>query len=111
MRDLTAPEPVMRDTEVYAIGLLSDLTQFIHNPDRPDARRRLRAALKRLGGDLRARRWHTVRQYFHGYHAEHPWSPRCGKGWTRGRAFRDMLRHLDTAVTTVAPAAPEGAGQ
>jgi hypothetical protein len=98
-------EIIMRDAEVYTIGLFSDLTQFIHNPDRKQARAHLRAGLKRMAGHIRRGDWGTARRYFDGYHAEHPWSPRVGTGWTKGRAFRDMLRHLDQAVT----AAPEGA--
>jgi hypothetical protein len=41
--------------------------------------------------DLRA-----IRNACGGWHAEHAYAgTRCGTGWTRRRALRDLRRHLD----------------
>lgn len=91
-------EGVASQTEVYPVGLLHDLQLFIHNPDRKQARQRLRSSLRYPLGQARARNWRALRNYFNGYLAEHPMSPQCGHGWTRGRAFRDLTRHLADAT-------------
>ncbi|MFD7855196.1 hypothetical protein ACFV6B_13045 [Streptomyces microflavus] len=81
--------------DVYSVGLLSDLYQYVHNPDRRAARPRFRAALRRPVRLVRAGNWRAFRNYFNGYLAEHPTlGTRAGRGWTRGRALRDLARHL-----------------
>jgi hypothetical protein len=81
--------------DIYAVGALSDLAFFVHSLDRAAARRKLRYAVKCQAERLRARNWRAVRSYFNGYLAEHPTlGSRAGHGWTRGRAARDLARHL-----------------
>jgi hypothetical protein len=53
-----------------------------------------------VGRALRARNWRRARQSFNGYLAEPSWDDngptwtRCGHGWTRRRALRDLQQHL-----------------
>lgn len=83
------------EIDVYPVGLLHDLAHFVHNPDRAEARRKLRYALHHPLRQIKARKWRAVRSYFNGYLAEHPTrGARAGHGWTRGRAYRDLVRHL-----------------
>ncbi|MBE4796157.1 hypothetical protein [Streptomyces caniscabiei] len=89
------PDGIVGDITIYSVGLLHDLTLFIHNPDRPTARRTLRASLHREWDRIKARKWRAAKNYFNGYLAEHATlGTRCGTGWTRGRAYRDLARHL-----------------
>ncbi|NUS25003.1 MAG: hypothetical protein HOV92_12375 [Streptomyces sp.] len=82
---------------IYPVGLFSDLARFVHAPDRSDARRRLRSALRYPVRQARAGNWRAVKNYFNGYLAEHDTLGfRAGTGWTRGRAYRDLVRHLST---------------
>lgn len=93
----TLPDNILADITIYPVGLLADLAQFIHNPDRPAARRRLRYALSHPIRNARASNWRAVKSYFNGYLAEHSkLGSRCGHGWTRGRAYRDLARHLNS---------------
>lgn len=81
--------------DVYPVGLLSDLEFFVHAIDRPDARRKLRYVAKCQVERIRRREWRALKSYFNGYLAEHPTlGTRAGHGWTRGRALRDLARHL-----------------
>ncbi|MCZ4506937.1 hypothetical protein O3Q52_01675 [Streptomyces sp. ActVer] len=81
--------------DIYAVGALSDLSFFVHSIDRPAARRKLRYAAKGMLDRARRREWRALRSYFNGYLAEHPTlGSRAGHGWTRGRAARDLARHL-----------------
>lgn len=83
------------EIDVYPVGLLHDIAHFVHNPDRAEARRKLRYALHHPLRQIKARKWRAVRSYFNGYLAEHPTrGTRAGHGWTRGRAYRDLVRHL-----------------
>lgn len=98
-----ATEPT--DVEIYSVGLLHELAFFVHSPDRAHARRKLRGSLRYVTGRAKARDWRAVKNYFNGYLAEPrhdmPGFTRCGTGWTRGRAYRDLVRHLH------APESPE----
>lgn len=89
--------------EIYRVGLLHDWQLFVHDPDRPFARRRFRNALGRPLANARRRNWGSVRSYFNGYLAEHPTDgTRAGHGWTRGRAARDLAQHLGCDVKELA---------
>ena len=48
----------------------------------------------------RAGRWREVRNTFNGYLAEMTpcLGSRCGHGWTRRRALRDLYRHTDETL-------------
>jgi hypothetical protein len=86
-----------RDIVIYPVGLLHDWQQFIHAIDRARARRSLRASLHREWKRIKARNWRDAKNYFNGYLAEHAHlGTRCGTGWTRGRAYRDLARHLNS---------------
>jgi hypothetical protein len=79
-----------REFDVYPVGLLRDLIQF---DDQFHLKNR-RQALRTLWRHLR-RSWRR-RNYWNGYLAEHrQLGTRCGHGWTRSRAYRDLLEHLD----------------
>lgn len=89
--------------EIYPVGLLHDLRLFVHEPDRAFARARLRNGLRRPIASARARNWRAVRSYLNGYLAEHSTlGSRAGHGWTRGRAARDLARHLGCDVKELA---------
>lgn len=90
---MTEPE-----IDIYPVGLFDDLKRWAGNPDRPEAWRRL---LRDLRFPLRmawARNWQAARNYFNGFLAEPEPYPsglkRCGSGWTRGRALRDLTRRF-----------------
>lgn len=81
---------------IYPVGLLHDIQMFIHTADRADARLRLRAQLRRPISLIRRGEWKSLRSHLNGYLAEHDTlGDRAGHGWTRGRALRDLIRHLE----------------
>jgi hypothetical protein len=91
----TLPDEHARDITIYPVGLLHDWQQFVHGVDREHARRHLRASLRREWERIKARNWRAAKNYFNGYLAEHATlGTRAGTGWTRGRAYRDLARHL-----------------
>lgn len=76
--------------ETYPVGLFSDIQ-----------RHRLRYGLRTyLLRQIRRRNWRAVRNYFNGYLAEWHYPPegmiirRCGRGWTRGAALRNLGRRI-----------------
>lgn len=84
--------------DIYPVGLLDDLRQFVHAIDRRQARRRIRKRLRYPLHQARQGDWRAVKNYFNGYLAEpRDWPDGlkdCGKGWTRGRAYRDLVRRI-----------------
>jgi len=86
------------DVDIYPVGLLSYLLDFV----RTLRMRRYRKALKRLRHDLRyiprqarAGNWRAVHMDFNGYLAEHHGlGTRAGHGWTKSRAYWDLIRHI-----------------
>lgn len=80
--------------EVYPVGLRHDIK-----------RRRVRRGLWYLRRQAARREWRAVKNYFNGYLAEPCPLPdgfiRCGSGWTRARALRDLQRRM--ARTGTAP--------
>jgi hypothetical protein len=49
-------------------------------------------------GRAKRREWRALKNYFNGYLAEHPTAgTRCGHGWTKARALRDLDQHLRNA--------------
>lgn len=96
--ELSAARSSAAPIDIYSVGLLEDLLQFVHMPDRRYARRKLINGLKYPVRQARRRNWRAVKNWFNGYMAEPRELPpgfiRCGKGWTRGRAYRDLQRHL-----------------
>jgi hypothetical protein len=104
------------EIDVYPVGLLADLLHLWRAATRApaeDRRAMLDHGFRRLKGTARylrdrARRgeWRSVKNAFNGYLAEPSWggatSPtwrRCGHGWTKRRALRDLDRHLTRATT------------
>ena len=91
----TLPDEHARDITIYPVGLLHDWQIFVHAIDRTYARRQLRGSLSREVDRIKARKWREAKNYFNGYLAEHETlGTRCGTGWTRSRAYRDLARHL-----------------
>lgn len=88
--------------DIYPVGLLMDLQYFVHSPDRRSARRTLRASILTLVRHVREGDWREFKNHFNGYIAEpRDWMPglaRCGSGWTRGRAYRDLQRRAWRAL-------------
>lgn len=76
--------------DIYPVGLLRDLQHRKMRSLRRALRRPLNAAKR---GD-----WRAFRNYFNGYLAEPTPMPvhgrRCGHGWTKRRARRDLIAHL-----------------
>lgn len=91
----TLPDDTLTDITIYSVGLLHDWQIFVHAVDRAEARSRFHASLRREWEWIKARNWRAAKNYFNGYLAEHATlGTRCGTGWTRGRAYRDLARHL-----------------
>lgn len=92
------------EIDIYAVGLLADLRRLVHSPE-PLAQRlhRFRRDLRSPARSVRARDWWAVRRYLNGYLAEPSVWPtnidvrRCGTGWTRGRAYRDLVQRAEEA--------------
>lgn len=95
--------------DVYAVGWLKAVQRTWrsytrHLPDdarkplRRLARRDLRRCLALTVHHARTGRWHELKLLFNGYLAEPtPWPAglrRCGTGWTRARAVRDLDRMM-----------------
>jgi len=85
--------------DVYAVGLLADVLRFVHTPNRRTARRMGWYCVRRFTRMVRDRKWREIKSYCNGYLAEPtPWPPglaRCGSGWTKGRAYRDLQRRIE----------------
>jgi hypothetical protein len=91
----TISDAMAADVTIYPVGLLHDWQIFIHAIDRTYARRHFLGSLRRELDRIKARNWRAAKNYFNGYLAEHEsLGTRCGTGWTRGRAYRDLARHL-----------------
>jgi len=84
--------------DIYPVGLLAHLAHWANTPDRREAWRRLLYDVRTHGlPNLRPGRWGSLRRWLlNGYFAEPADWPdgltRCGTGWTRGRALRDLQR-------------------
>lgn len=69
-------------TDVYPVGLFCDWRYG-----------RLRAGLRYLHLQAKARNWRAVRNYFNGYLAEHEHGGHnAGRGWTKRAALRRVER-------------------
>lgn len=83
--------------DVYPVGWLAAL-RFAWRAARSGraapAYRRLRQQWRYTRRCIRLRKWRAVRNSLNGYLAEHELGRRCGHGWTRRRAVRDLRRHL-----------------
>lgn len=82
------------EVDIYPVWLFADIKTWAGNPDRAAAWRRLLRDVRR---GLRRRRYLIA-----GFHAEPGVWPdglkRCGSGWTRGRALRDLRRRTARAA-------------
>jgi hypothetical protein len=74
----------MYDVEIYPVGLFMDLKH-----------KRYRRGLEYLKYQLGRKNFRAVRQYFNGYLAEASEGTRCGHGWTKNRARKDLIHHLN----------------
>jgi len=100
-RTVTAQD---RDIDIYRVGLLYalhfDLRAFRIGIPGHRFPGRTRRELRRVIRCLRARKWRDAKNSFNGWLAEHAFAgTRCGTGWTRNRALRDLRRHLDQIGT------------
>ena len=74
----------MNNVIVYPVGLFSDWK-----------RKRVRHGMKRVFSNLSRAELRNVKNYFNGYLAEHEFKgTRCGTGWTKRRAMKDLIHHL-----------------
>lgn len=91
---VVTPDGVTRRLEVYSVGILREIQISFR-------RRKYCLHLKSLFGELRRREWQNANNTFNGYLAElEPWPenmPRCGSGWTKIRAQRDIARRIEKA--------------
>ncbi len=74
--------------EVYPVGVLMDLKH-----------RKIQRSIRYLHYQFKARNWRAIKSSFNGYLAEWHYPPemrhsRCGHGWTKRRALRDLGRHI-----------------
>jgi hypothetical protein len=88
-----------RHVSVYPVGWLGTFQRawralvILHSPGR--AWRQIRQELRYCRRQFKHRNWRALRQTLNGYLAEHEYAgTRCGHGWTRRRALRDLERHL-----------------
>ncbi len=96
------PSGVPPTIDVYAVGWLADILRAwrcLTVPElaghRGNAWRFLRQEWRYNVRQVKAGNWRAVRNSFNGYLAEHHTrGTRCGHGWTRRRALRDLYRHL-----------------
>lgn len=93
------------EISIYAVGLLADLRDFTHSPEPlPKRLRTLRFRLRYPIRQARAGNWRAVDSYLNGYLCEPAVWPsgvtRCGTGWTRGRAYLDLVRRAERAATS-----------
>jgi hypothetical protein len=108
------PTPAARPAvDIYPVGLFAALQLWANTPNRREAWRRLLYDVRAHGlRQLLDRNWRGLRRWLtNGYLAEPAEWPdgltRCGTGWTRGRALRDLQRR--TAALAVARAVLGGA--
>ncbi len=87
--------------DVYPVGVLAELLR-LGRALRSRQPQLARWAMGKLwwefgyiAHNIRTRNWRAARNAFKGYLAEHRTrGHRCGHGWTRRRALRDLYRHL-----------------
>jgi len=102
---LTTPSGQMLIADIYPVGLLAEIQHSRRykrswiDPKRPFTH--LLAAIRHsLKGEWKAayEEWRPFKSYFNGYLAEPDVFPgrltRCGSGWTRERALRDLRRRV-----------------
>lgn len=110
MTSSTIPDHLADLVDVYAVGVLRDLQpvpRYLRHRMPSRAWGCLRTAWRQPWGHIRNRDWRKLGYSFNGYLAEPGWLPngffpddpwplwtRCGHGWTRRRALRDLARHL-----------------
>lgn len=94
-------EPIPTTVDVYPVGVLAELLRLRNalRYRRPEAIRwalgRVRGEVRFIAEDARVGNWRAVRNAVGGYHAEHrDFGLRCGTGWTKRRAVRDLYRDL-----------------
>lgn len=69
----------------------------------------LRLTLRLMRSQVQQRKWHDLKNNFNGYLAEPRTWPeggtlrRCGSGWTRGRALRDLERRYRRSIRDLPP--------
>jgi hypothetical protein len=73
----------MDDVDIYPVGLFLDWKQ-----------KRFRQGAEYLLYQIKRGKFRPVRQYFNGYLAESSEGSRCGHGWTKRRARKDLIHHL-----------------
>lgn len=97
---MARPVPAGR-IDVYPVGVLAALL-LVRNAIRLRRAAGVRWALGTLCREVRyiaghacAGNWRAARHHLDGYHAEHrAFGLRCGTGWTKRRAVRDLYRDL-----------------
>lgn len=77
----------MEDVDVYPVGLFLALKQ-----------KRFHEPLSYLRYQFNHRNFRAIRQYFNGYLAESSHGTRCGHGWTKRRAVKDLTYHLANEI-------------
>lgn len=89
---LIAPTGQYLVVDIYPVGLMADLRTSWRL-------KRIRLHLKsQIWNHVRRREWRELKNTFNGYLAEPDVMPgnltRCGSGWTRSRAFKDLRRRV-----------------
>ncbi len=74
----------MDNVDIYPVGLFHDWKN-----------KRVRQGLKRVLRHIKRGEFRNAKNYFNGYLAEHEFKgTRCGTGWTKRRAMKDLVHHL-----------------
>jgi hypothetical protein len=113
MTAVTIPPELAALVDVYPVGVLRDLQavpRYLRHRMPSRAWACFRSAWRHPARHIRNGDWRAFGNTFSGYLAEPGWLPggflpddpwprwaRCGHGWTRRRALRDLARHLQEA--------------
>jgi hypothetical protein len=82
--------------DIYPVGVL---TELIRGRRTKQYRASLRNIIRVIKRDVEYRKWHALKSSFNGFLAEPDVMPgkltRCGSGWTRKRALKDLQRRVN----------------
>ena len=91
---IITPDLVMIIVDIYPVGIMAELEVHWRC-------RKFWNPFKTSIMLIRKRGWHQLKNHYNGYLAEPDIMPnnltRCGSGWTRARAMKDLKRRLNKA--------------
>jgi hypothetical protein len=82
--------------DIYPVGVLTELIRGNRTKEYRTSLRSIRRTIKR---EFKNRDWHALKSSFNGFLAKPDVMPgkltRCGSGWTRRRALKDLQRRVN----------------